>query len=174
MSAISPMLLARFAKLPRMAGEVWQGGLIRLPSWVQGPPGGKPYRPWAALWVSLRTGRIHLDLQPEGGGRDPGLALAALMEFGLNRKLAGCRPSQVEVTDEKTAAYPVYTRVAPADRCANDDKPDVLPDAYAFGSVDEAILCADDLQDAWQTTPGAERWLAAARPRPQPMKRRRR
>lgn len=105
MSVVSPVLLARFAKLPRMADEVWQGGLIRLPSWVQGAPGGNPYRPWAALWVSLRTGRIHMDLQPEGGGRDPGLAMAALLEFGLNRKLAGCRPSRLEVTDEETAAY---------------------------------------------------------------------
>ena len=105
MSAISPTLLARFAKLPLMAGEVWQGGLVRLPSWVKGAPGDGPYRPWAALWVSLRTGRIHLDVQPEGGGRDPGLALAALLDFGLNRKLAGCRPSRIEVIDEETAAY---------------------------------------------------------------------
>ncbi|HSC70525.1 MAG TPA: hypothetical protein VLH58_04180, partial [Candidatus Methylomirabilis sp.] len=105
MSLISPQLLGRFAKLPLMAGEVWQGGLVRLPSWVKGAPGGNPYRPWAALWVSLRTGRIHLDVQPEGGGRDPGLALTGLLEFGLNRKLAGCRPSRLEVTDEETAAF---------------------------------------------------------------------
>jgi hypothetical protein len=88
-----------------MTGDVWQGGLVRLQSWVQGPPGGNPYRPWAAVWVSQLTGRIHMDLQPEGGGRDPGLALAALLEFGLNRKLAGCRPSRLEVTGEETAAF---------------------------------------------------------------------
>jgi tetratricopeptide (TPR) repeat protein len=105
MSTISSTLLARFARLPRMATEVWQGGLIRLPSWVEGGQGGKPYRPWAAFWMSLRTGRVHLDLQPEGGGRDPALALTALLEFGLNRKLAGCRPWRVEVIDEETAAY---------------------------------------------------------------------
>jgi tetratricopeptide (TPR) repeat protein len=52
--------------------------------------------------------------------------------------------------------------------------PDVLPEAYAFGSVEEAILCADDLGEAWRATPGAERWLASARPKPKPKKRRRR
>jgi len=65
-SPISPTVVARFAGLPKMAGEVWQGGLIRLPVWVEDPPGAKPYRPWAAFWASLRTGRLHQKIQPVG------------------------------------------------------------------------------------------------------------
>ncbi|HSB68203.1 MAG TPA: tetratricopeptide repeat protein, partial [Candidatus Methylomirabilis sp.] len=52
--------------------------------------------------------------------------------------------------------------------------PLVLPDAYAFGSVEEAMLCADDLEDAWRATPGADRWLGVAKPKTKPKKRRRR
>lgn len=105
MGPVSPTLLNRFAKLPRIAGEAWHGGLVRMPSWVLEGPGGKPYRPWAALWISERTGMIHLKAQEEGQGRDPGLALAALLEFGLNRKLANCRPERVQATDELTSDY---------------------------------------------------------------------
>jgi hypothetical protein len=46
------------------------------------------------------------------------------------------------------------------------EMPDVLPDAYAFGSPEEALLCADDLFETWQATPGADRWLIASKPKP--------
>jgi tetratricopeptide (TPR) repeat protein len=36
---------------------------------------------------------------------------------------------------------------------------EALPDAYSFGSVEEAIFCADELFDAWKETPGALPWL---------------
>jgi len=40
-----------------------------------------------------------------------------------------------------------------------------MPDAYALGSHDEAVVIEDMLGDLWRATPGAERWLAArARP----------
>ncbi len=34
-----------------------------------------------------------------------------------------------------------------------------LPDSYAPGSAEEALLCADYLGDAWESTPGALDWL---------------
>jgi tetratricopeptide (TPR) repeat protein len=37
--------------------------------------------------------------------------------------------------------------------------PDVDPPTYAFGSEEEAVLCAGALADLWQATPDAERWL---------------
>jgi hypothetical protein len=37
--------------------------------------------------------------------------------------------------------------------------PDVLPSHYAWGSDDEAVLCASDLMEAWAATPGAREWL---------------
>ena len=105
MSPVSPLLIARFAQLPRHAAEVWQGGLVRLPAWVENGPDGRPYRPWAAIWVSLRTGLMHMKMEPELGAHDPGLALETLLEFGLNKKLAGCRPARLEVADEDFGAY---------------------------------------------------------------------
>ncbi|MFQ5946299.1 MAG: hypothetical protein ACE5NC_08630, partial [Anaerolineae bacterium] len=78
-----------------------QGGLVRLPSWIAKGPDGKPYRPWAGMWISLTTGLVQLKLEPEAGGRDWILALDALLEFGLKRNLAGCRPGSLEVADEE-------------------------------------------------------------------------
>lgn len=42
--------------------------------------------------------------------------------------------------------------------------PEVLPDSYSFGSVEEAALCAVDLLEAWKATLGANRWLLSAVP----------
>lgn len=40
-----------------------------------------------------------------------------------------------------------------------------MPDAYALGSEEEAVLCAAELAPAWRATPGAERWVLAGRPK---------
>jgi tetratricopeptide (TPR) repeat protein len=82
---------------------------VRLPTWIEKGPDGKPYRPWGAVWVSLRTGLVNLKIEPEFGAHDPALALETLLEFGLNRKLAGCRPARLEVVDEELGAYLVRT-----------------------------------------------------------------
>lgn len=105
MSPISPELLTRFARLPRNPAEVWQGGLVRLPFWIEQGPDGKPYRPWGAFWASLQTGRAHQMTEHEPGEHDFGLMLEAVLEFGLKRELAGCRPGRIEVADEECAAY---------------------------------------------------------------------
>jgi tetratricopeptide (TPR) repeat protein len=105
MSPVSPDMLARFARLPRNSAEVWQGGMARIPAWVEKGPDGKPYRPWGAFWVSLRTGLVHEKSEPEGGLPGPAVVLEALLEFGLKRELAGCRPSRIEVADEPLATY---------------------------------------------------------------------
>jgi tetratricopeptide (TPR) repeat protein len=96
------LALGRYKQLPQRAGEVWQGGLVRLPVWIDHPtdPDGEPYRPTGALWVSLRTGLIHIDLPKEGVTASPEFAIAALLEFGLKwlKGLDG-RPARVEVRD---------------------------------------------------------------------------
>jgi len=104
-SPVSSQLLERFARLQRMAGETWQGGLLRMPAWIEKGPDGKPYRPWAGFWVSLRTGLVHMKMEPECGAHDPSLALEALLEFGLNKKVGGCRPARLEVRDEELGVY---------------------------------------------------------------------
>jgi tetratricopeptide (TPR) repeat protein len=104
MSQIPSVIIERFRRLPRGGGECWQGGLVRLPSWVEKGPDGKPYRAWAAAWVSLSTGLIHLKIEPEPGTHDWTLALEALLEFGLRGPLAGRRPGSLEVADEELGA----------------------------------------------------------------------
>ncbi|MBS1117455.1 MAG: hypothetical protein H6Q87_1839, partial [candidate division NC10 bacterium] len=42
--------------------------------------------------------------------------------------------------------------------------PDLLPESYSLGSIDEAILCAAEFLDAWKATPGADRWALSAAP----------
>ena len=105
MHAIPSNMLARFARLPRNPAEVWQGGIVRLPAWVEKGPDGKPYRPWGAFWVSLWSGRVNQKMNTETGANDPALLLDALLEFGVNREMAGCRPSRVEVANEDLGAY---------------------------------------------------------------------
>lgn len=103
MSPVSPQRLRRFLELPRLAGDVWQGGLVPLPAWIEHGPDGKPYRPWGAVWVSLRTGRLNQQTEPGTGMHDHNLAIEALLEFGLKKSLAGGRPERIEVTDEALA-----------------------------------------------------------------------
>src|SRR5262245_35033440 len=97
-----PLALGRFKQLPQRSNEIWQGGLVKLPAWVENDAGGPPYRPTGALWVSLRTGLLHLAFPPEGSVATPDLALNALIEFGLkeSKKLAG-RPSVIEVRESR-------------------------------------------------------------------------
>lgn len=97
-----PLGLGRFKQLPQRSQEVWQGGLVRLPTWIAHPtdPDGEPYRPTGAVWVSIRTGLIHLALPTEATAASPEFALASLLEFGLKRAkgLEG-RPGRIEVSD---------------------------------------------------------------------------
>ena len=107
---------SRFKRLPQRAGEVWQGDIVRLPMWVehQIDPNGPPFRPTGVLWVSMRTGLVHLDLAKEGEQATPELALATFLEFGLKwaKGLEG-RPARVEVRDPSrlrdTLAGPLAT-----------------------------------------------------------------
>ncbi len=97
-----PLALGRFKQLPQRTSEVWQGGLVRLPAWIDHPtdPAGEPSRPIGAVWVSLRTGLVHVDLPAEGASASPELAFTALLEFGLRwaKGLEG-RPGRIEVRD---------------------------------------------------------------------------
>jgi hypothetical protein len=93
--------LGRFKRLPQRTAEVWEGGIVPFPMWADGGgPGGPPVRVTGVIWVSRRTGLLHLDLPQAGEPATPDLALAALLEFGVKqaKNLEG-RPSRVEVRD---------------------------------------------------------------------------
>lgn len=99
----SELATGRFKRLPQRAGEIWQGDLVPLPMWVANPadPGAPPRRPTAAIWVSLRTGLLHLRMADDAATPSPLLAFDTLVEFGLKwaKKLEG-RPARVEVRDK--------------------------------------------------------------------------
>jgi tetratricopeptide (TPR) repeat protein len=103
-SGVPSLLLERFARLPQPSTEVWQGGLLRMPAWIDGRGDAPPRRPWMGFWVSLRTGLAHAKVEEGRASVDWTLALAALLEFGLKHRLAGCRPARIEVTEAALAA----------------------------------------------------------------------
>jgi hypothetical protein len=76
------------------------GGLARVLSWIEQGPGGRPYRPWAGIWVSRKRGLVHLKMEPEPGAHDWTLTLDALLEFALTQRLAGYRPGRLQVRDK--------------------------------------------------------------------------
>jgi hypothetical protein len=50
--AISSLMLGRFTRLALRSQETWQGGIVRMPTWVenQTDKAGPPFRPLGALW----------------------------------------------------------------------------------------------------------------------------
>ena len=96
MAQVSPLMLARFTRLPRRSADTWQGGVLRMPMWVDGPD-GTPYRPWGGVWVSLETGLANAKLTESNEG-DGTLALEALLELGF--KFARTRPAAIQVADK--------------------------------------------------------------------------
>lgn len=97
-----PLALGRFKQLPQRSTEVWQGGLVKLPVWIDDPddPEAPPHRASGAFWASARTGLIHVDLPSTLADLSPQLALSALLDFGLKhaKQLEG-RPARLEVAD---------------------------------------------------------------------------
>jgi len=96
MAKVSSLMLARFTRLPRRSTDTWQGGILRMPMWVDGPD-GTPYRPRGGVWVSLETGLVNVKLA-ESDGDDGTLALDALLELGF--KFAQTRPAAIQVADK--------------------------------------------------------------------------
>jgi tetratricopeptide (TPR) repeat protein len=103
-SARAPLSIAigRFARLPQRSNELWQGDLVSLPVWIgdENDPDVPPTRPRAAVWVSRRTGLVHvteLEERHEATAED---ALRALLAFAVDeaRQLEG-RPATIEVRD---------------------------------------------------------------------------
>jgi len=97
----------RLRRLPQRPGDIWQGGITRLPLWVRADEEGlpDPVRSWAAGWVSLQTRAVLLS----EGYTDPAeqfeALLDALVDLAYDKKLAGYRPGKVQVCDPAQAAF---------------------------------------------------------------------
>ena len=88
---------------PQRSGEVWQGALVRLPKWVRGEPGERPYRLCLPMWLAVNTdkvGRGELARSEEGG--DTRL-WDALIAFANDEQIGGYRPGRVELADADVA-----------------------------------------------------------------------
>jgi hypothetical protein len=91
---------ARVVRLKRLRvnpDDVWQGAIVRSPTWITGEP-GEPYRPHTAVWTSRAVGRVHMGDVVRPGEQRPEQMLDALFEFSRPR-LTGWRPGRIEVED---------------------------------------------------------------------------
>jgi tetratricopeptide (TPR) repeat protein len=102
MAVLESRLISRLGHLAQPVHERWEGGVIRLPMWVDDDHGGPPYRPCAAIWVSPLRHKMHVRLlEPD---QDPQQAMLDLfVEFATSSKLADCLASTVQVPDEEQA-----------------------------------------------------------------------
>jgi len=73
---------------------------VRARTWIE-EPDGSVRRPWAAVWVSLGTGMMNVQLA-ESAGADADLALQVLADLGL--KFVRSRPARLEVADATLGA----------------------------------------------------------------------
>jgi tetratricopeptide (TPR) repeat protein len=95
----------RLRRLPRHANDTWQGGLLRMPTWVTGE-GPEPYRPVLPIWISLKTTLAGMGRQMSR--REEATfqaAVDALVDFATNETLAGYRPGKLEVNDPALAEH---------------------------------------------------------------------
>lgn len=95
--------LDRLKRLPRKPMEVWQGGLVRMPSWIT-ESGQAPVLPWGGVWKSLGPGFVHIGEVVPPPDRSPDQALQTLVHFALDPKIGGYLPGKVEVTGPGVAA----------------------------------------------------------------------
>lgn len=94
----------RLKTLPQRSNEEWEGGLLRLPMW-QWDAEGKPYRPWAAVWINPVRGTLHMGPLQTPARRSFAMALEALIEMATRPKLAGYRPGSLVVNDSALAEH---------------------------------------------------------------------
>ena len=98
MTGVTDFQLEQLKRLPQQADEVWQGGLVRLHSWITGET-PQPYRPWAALWVAVHADQIGppITLRPEEVNFTR--AVDGIIALATDPQIGGYRPGQVEVRD---------------------------------------------------------------------------
>ncbi len=100
------LLLHRFRDLPPLTREAWEGGLVRLPNWVEHGPDKTAFRPWGVIWVSRSTGRITMKIEPGPEMHGPELVLESLVEFAQQeRKALGGRAGRLLVADAAVRDY---------------------------------------------------------------------
>ena len=96
--------IERLKQIPQQKNDVWQGGLTRLPMWTQ-DESLKPYRPWMASWISLKTKLVYLTEPKARKKIDFETVLQSLANFACDKNLAGYLPGKIQVKDSTLAKY---------------------------------------------------------------------
>lgn len=96
------LLVERLKRLPQSEGEIWQGGLVRMPAWVD-EEDSAPFRPWIGGWVSTRTKLVKMS--DPAKDKDLEQVLISLVDFACDPALAGYRPAGLDVRDAEVADY---------------------------------------------------------------------
>jgi len=60
----SSLAAGRFRRLPQRASEVWQGGPVRLPMWIDSPAGPPPARHVPRAMRDVPEGEANLTFEP--------------------------------------------------------------------------------------------------------------
>ena len=95
--------------LPAKADEVWQGGLLAIPGLVK-VDDGTYIRPFACLWVSTATAKLHITPPGPAEAVTPAVVVDGLVAFARRE---GYRPGRVMVAEAAHAAA-VTAVVGPA------------------------------------------------------------
>ena len=100
------VLLNRFRALPPLTRETWEGGLVRLPMWIEHRAAKTVFRPWGAAWVSHSTGRVKMKVEAGPEMHGPELVLESLVEFAQQeKKVLGGRAGRLLVADAAVQDY---------------------------------------------------------------------
>jgi hypothetical protein len=81
---------------------------------------------------------------------------------------------KIAEADDGDASLALANRHLPGYLSGDSEWTDATPGSYAMGSREEAVICVDELGDAWKATPGALEWLATHAPAGKRRKRHRR
>jgi len=94
--------IERLRKLPQRTDETWQAALFRMPMWAKGDD-GMPVRPWTAVCMSTRTGRMGPAEPKAPAERSSRLVLDSVVGLASGKE-GGYRPGQLEVSQPEVAA----------------------------------------------------------------------
>jgi hypothetical protein len=96
--------IEQLKRLPQRSNEAWQGGFVRMPTWIVGKD-DRPYRPVACLWISVDAEYVSSPRMCHPDEVDYRMALDGLNDFALDPQFGGYRPGRIEVCDSALASF---------------------------------------------------------------------
>lgn len=94
--------IEQLRQFPQRPGEVWQGAVVRMPTWIKGED-DRPFRPWAALWAAVESGTLPPVEMGSPSEIDAATLAEGLIGFATDTEIGGYRPGRIEVRDAEVA-----------------------------------------------------------------------